>query len=255
MQNLFWRTSVACSLFILLAASAAATEPAVSKMNAKTGVTIGSIDGDNISTLDGSLTIPLGNPAGIQIDAGFGQWESGAPVGDIDITRLGVRLFARNPQLGMAGIYTSLNELEGNGGDIDIEQYGVEGEFYSKLYDAPLTFSALFGQYDSDFSGDDLLGTIDVRWYPLDELMVELGAAIVDNDKKTHVGAEYQLLQSLTSFMALSAYADLAVGEDSYDHALLGIRGYFGKPKALSNRHRGDTLNNTTDRLNPPLKP
>ncbi len=157
---------------------------------------------------------------------------------------------ARNPQLGLAGIYASLNELETPFGEVDIDQYGIEGEFYS----GPLTFSALLGQNGGDID-DDLLGTLDIKWYPMDELMLEVGTAIVDSDAKAHVGAEYQLLESLASYtdLALSAYADLAVGDDSYDHALIGVKAYFGSPKSLFKRHREDVVNTTTDKLNPPL--
>lgn len=240
--------SIAITL-LLLTSIALATEPAVSAINGKAATTFGSVDSDNFFFTDGSIAFPLNNATGLQFDAGFGNWDSDLP-DDIDITRYGLHLFARNPQLGLAGIYASANELSFGSIDYDVNQYAIEGEVYS----GPLTFTTLLGQNSGD-ADDELMGLLDVRWYPMDELMVEIGAAIVDSDKKAHLGAEYQLLKSLASFtdLALSAYADLAVGDDSYDHALLGLRAYFGKPKPLIKRHREDAVGNTTDRLNPPL--
>ncbi len=249
MKNSIFIALLVCALQIATCANAIATEPAVAGINGKAGVTFGSVDDDNLFVADGSITFPLNPATGLQLDAGFGEWDSAA-IGDTDITRLGFHLFARDPQLGLAGIYASMNELETSFGDADIDQYGIEGEFYS----GPLTFSALLGQNRGDID-DDFLGTLDVKWYPMDELMFEIGAAIVESDSKAHVGAEYQLLESLASYtdLAISAYADLAVGDDSYDHALIGLKTYFGSPKSLTERHRKDTVNNTTDKLNPPL--
>ena len=249
MQKVFLKAFLIILLLILTTNPAAATEPAVSQINGKVGLTTGSIDNDKHFMGDGSIVFPLNNATGLQVDAGVGEWDSSS-IGDTDISRLGFRLFARNPQLGLAGIYASLNELETTFGDADIDQYGIEGEVYS----GPMTVAALLGQNSGDLD-DDLLGTLDVRWYPMDELMLEVGAAIVDSNAKAHVGAEYQLLESLASYtdLALSAYADLAVGDNSYDHALIGLRAYFGSPKSLVKRHREDTAGNSTDKLNPPL--
>lgn len=249
MHNSITRILIIVTTILFLASTALATEPAVSKINGKSGLTLGAIDGDTVFMLDGSVAFPLNDAVGLQVDVGLGEWDAGGPKGDVDITRLGLHLFARNPQLGLAGIYASRNELESTR-DFDINQYAVTGEYYK----GPLTFAALLGQNGGD-ADDDLLGTLDLRWYLMDELMVEIGTSIIDRDKKFHIGAEYQLLQSLASYtdLALAAYTDLAIGNDSYDHALIGLRAYFGSPKSLAKRHREDSVGNSTDRLNPPL--
>ncbi len=241
------------SVFVALAASLVllalslpvlATEPAVSRLNGRADIMLGDADligsSNDIWTVSGNLAIPVTKAIGAQLDAGFGELDVNAYDGDL--TSFGLHLFARNPELGLAGIFASHLEIE----DFDFDQFGVEGEYYS----GPMTIAAILGQQDTDFD-DDLFASIDLRWYPMDELMVEIGARFIESDRRAHLGAEYQLLQSLASYtdLALSAYADLAFGDDDYDHALIGLRTYFGSPKTLVMRHRQDQLDSTTDRL------
>ena len=49
---------------------------------------------------------------------------------------------------------------------------------------------------------------------------------------------EYQ--PALDALPGLSFFADVADGEKSYDHAVAGIRFYFGTNKSLIKRHRED---------------
>jgi len=46
---------------------------------------------------------------------------------------------------------------------------------------------------------------------------------------------EYQ-----TPLSGISLFADIAKGENHYDHARVGLRCYFGKGKSLKVRHRQD---------------
>ena len=243
MKKLFF-VALLASLLFTLSTHALATEPAVSKLNGRAEVLLGDADvigsGNDIWNISGNVAIPVTKTIGTQVDLGFGELDVG-PV-DADLTNYGLHLFTRNPELGLAGIFASRLEVE----DLDIDQIGVEGEFYS----GPMTIAALLGHRDTDFD-DDLIGSLDLRWYPMDELMLEVGASFIESNKKLHLGAEYQLLQSLASYtdLAFSGYADLAVGNDDYDHALIGLRAYFGSPKNLTKRHREDQLDTTTNRL------
>ena len=244
MKDSFFIALFVCALLIITTTSAIATEPAIAKTNGRAEFMIGDADvitsGNDIWTLSGNLALPVTDRIGTQIDLGVGEIEVNSIDGDL--TNFGLHLFTRNPELGLAGIFASHLEIE----DFDIDQYGVEGEYYS----GPMTVAALLAHQDTDFD-DDLIGSLDLRWYPMDELMLEIGASFIESDKKAHLGAEYQLLQSLASYtdLAFSAYADLAIGNDDYDQALLGVRAYFGSPKSLSLRHRQDQVETTTDRL------
>src|SRR5210317_1789778 len=98
MQKVFLKAFLIILLLILTTNPAAATEPAVSQINGKVGLTTGSIDNDKHFMGDGSIVFPLNYATGLQVDAGFGEWDSSS-IGNTDISRLGFRLFARNPQL------------------------------------------------------------------------------------------------------------------------------------------------------------
>jgi hypothetical protein len=55
-----------------------------------------------------------------------------------------------------------------------------------------------------------------------------------------HLGLEWQPADSLP----VTLFADAALGTEDYDHAIGGLRIYFGAPKSLKRRHREDDLVN-----------
>ncbi len=93
MKNRFFIAVIACNILLTLSSPALATEPAVSAINGQAGITAGSVDSDTLIAVDGSVTFPLNKASGLQLDAGFGEWDSDT-LGDTDITRLGLHLFA-----------------------------------------------------------------------------------------------------------------------------------------------------------------
>ena len=64
--------------------------------------------------------------------------------------------------------------------------------------------------------------------------MLEVGVSSADSQEQLHIGAEYQAMASV------SIFADLATGEDDYEHVLVGAKYYFGGDKSLIKRHRED---------------
>jgi len=180
----------------------------------------GNIDGESSKAVAASLTLPISERFGVQFDGAFGE------IDDDDLKGGAVHLFARDPQsylFGLTGLYA---ELE----DTALERYGIETEGYFGLF----TIAAAGGYQGGDID-DSTYGSLDLRYYPLENLMVTVGGSIADSDdSKAHIGAEYQVIGGLALF------ADLAAGENDYEHILGGIRYYFGAEKALIKRHRED---------------
>ncbi|ABA88066.1 hypothetical protein Pcar_0809 [Syntrophotalea carbinolica DSM 2380] len=212
---------VVLGLFLtLFAGTAMAQGPAVSALNGKTEVFGGSVDGDGAIIGAGSVSVPLGDLLGLQLDGAWGELD-----GDDEISGMGLHLFARDPSRYLLGFNISHAELE----DFEMRRYALEGEYYAGRF----TLAALGGLQEGDVD-DAGFGSLDLRWYPLDDLKLELGGSIADDDERVHLGAEYQVVAGLAVFV------DGALGDDDYDHVLAGARYYFGAQKPLIRRHRED---------------
>lgn len=208
------------ALLTLIYSPVFAEGPAVSAVNGKVDITGGSLDGEDAFVGSGSLSAPLGEFFGLQLDAAKGEIDSD------DVQGGAVHLFMRDPQLYLLGATALYAELD----DVEMQRYGAEAEAYMGLF----TLAVAGGQQTGDVD-DSIYASLDLRYYPLDNLMVEVGGSIADTDDgKAHIGAEYQLMEGL------AVYGDLATGEDNYEHALAGIRYYFGTEKSLLKRHRED---------------
>lgn len=213
------------ALTLGLVSIALAEGPAVSKINGKIEGIGGNVNGENAKAAAVSLTVPLGNRFGLQIDTAFGE------IDDVDIKGAGLHLFTRDPENFLLGINSIYAEVE----ELNLEQYAIEGEYYL----GSMTLAALVGYQGGDIN-DTTFAKTDIRWYPIEDLMFEAGGAFSDNDNnKGHIGAEYQFIDNV------SIFADIASGENDYDHALLGARYYLGAAKTLVKRHReDDPINN-----------
>ncbi|MEW6428883.1 MAG: hypothetical protein AB1568_12710, partial [Thermodesulfobacteriota bacterium] len=86
---------------------------------------------------------------------------------------------------------------------------------------------------DTDVSKAYLLA--DLGWYPLDDLLFSLAAGTMLDNNLLRGEVEYQ-----TPVRGLSLYVEVMDAENHYDHALFGIRWYFGADKSLQRRHRED---------------
>ncbi len=188
----------------------------------------GRIDGENLSAVATSLSLPIGERFGVQFDGAFGEIDNDEVKGG------GMHLFARDPETYLLGLTAVYVELE----DVELQRYGVEAEGYFGQF----TVAVAGGQQSGDVD-DSGYASLNLRYYPLDNLMVEIGGSVADTDDgKAHIGVEYQVMGGLAVF------ADLATGEDDYDHIIGGVRYYFGAEKSLVKRHReDDTRNNVFD--------
>ncbi|HKI50460.1 MAG TPA: hypothetical protein VJ995_00150 [Geothermobacteraceae bacterium] len=212
-----------CLLILLLTPSLVLAE-AVSQVNGKAEGVVASLDGDSAFVALGSASVPIHPQLGAQVDTAFGKLDSENLFG------FGLHLFTRDPQFYLLGAIVSYTEND----DFDMYRYGVEGEYYY----GPYTVSAILGLQNGDVDSNGF-GAVDFNWYPNDEFMVQAGVSFADSDDtKGHIGGEFLVRPNV------AAFADLAIGVEDYEHALAGIRYYFGDAKPLLQKHREDDPSN-----------
>ncbi len=216
---------VITALALALACDARAEDsfPAVSGLNGKIEALRGDLDGDMLSAAAGSLSFPLTRSFGVQIDGLLADYSATPTKG------AGGHLFWRDPNQGLIGAVASSADFNGT----VINRFGLESEAYL----GPFTLAATAGWQNGE-SRKTGWGNLDLRWYPVDNLVLEIGAAAVSGTRAGHLGFEWQPLSGYAPGLAF--FADGAIGTKDYDHALGGIRMYFGASKPLKARHRED---------------
>lgn len=182
----------------------------------------GQVDSEKLE--GGGASLAVGSRFGLQLDGAY------AELGEDQLKGVGLHLLYREPERYLLGLLADHAELQ----DVDLNRVGVEGE----LYAGPVTLAAIIGHQIGDID-DIAFGVVDLCWYPATDLMLVAGGSLADSeDDRLHLGAEYRVMGGL------SAYVDLAAGENHYDHALGGLRYYFGGHKELMQRHRRDAASN-----------
>ena len=213
-----------------------AVADAVSGLNGKLDFAAGSFDGWGGKQSTVSVAGPLIKNIGWQADAIWSE------VSDSDFKGLGGHLFWRNPEVALVGVIAS--GIERNG--VDSYQVGVELEYYlSKVsllasvgyteieYDQPVVFT------DTDVQGSFV--NVEARYYLTENFAISAGGRRALGNDMGVASLEYQ-----TPINGLSFFATAAQGENDYDHAIAGVRYYFGEPKSLKARHRTDDPDNAT---------
>ncbi len=215
---------------------------AVSGPNGKVSVLTGSLDGYTEKSFMGSFTVPLGTNFGFQADLLYSD------IDDTDLYGAGAHLFWRDSDKGLLGITLGGIRQE----YVDAWSAGLEGEYYLGNF----TLGARGGFAALDFAGgpfpffdtdqDDYYAAAEAGFYPIDNLLLSLSHTRSFGNGLTQGKLEYQ-----TPLNGVSLYVDVAQGDNNYDHALVGLRYYFGeKDKSLKSRHRQDDPSNM---LNPIL--
>ena len=215
---------------------------AVSAPNGKVSISTGSLDSYTEKSFMGSFTVPLGTNFGFQADVLYSD------IDDTDLYGAGAHLFWRDSDKGLLGITLGGVHQE----YVDAWSAGLEGEYYLGNF----TLGARGGFAALDFAGgpfpffdtdqDDYYVAAEVGFYPIDNLLLSLSHTFAFGNGLTQGKLEYQ-----TPLRGVSLYADFGQGDNNYDHALVGLRYYFGeKDKSLKNRHRQDDPANM---LNPIL--
>jgi hypothetical protein len=223
--------------------------PAVDGFNAK-------IDGygggaNHVSSLygtHGSLSIPLAQQWGAQIDGGVGSFaSSGTVYGD-------GHLFWRDPSIGLLGAYGSYSRWNGLAGVIlprtaaSVGRYAAEGE----LYWGRLTFGGLVGYENVSFNipavvpgvpalsiPNRFFDSISAAYYVTDNFKLSVGHIYTTGRNALTLSSEYGF--ALGGGRMASLFAQGLIGEGGNNAVLGGLRVYFGQhDKTLIDRNRQD---------------
>jgi hypothetical protein len=173
----------------------------------------------------GSITLPIGDQFGSQIDGVWGKVSSYVYDG------VGGHVFWRDPDLGLIGLIGSYQELD----NFSLIQNGAEGELYLKDF----TFRTRMGYQYRDVD-HGVFAELGIKYYLMDNIMLEVDPEVAAGDCSLGFGLEYQ--PDFEFLPGLAIFAEGEVGENDYDHWFCGISYYFGSKKSLEQRHREDDI-------------
>ena len=181
-------------------------------------VSAGSMDSDSGLNFEGAYAIMLGSGFGFQID---GMQSS---IGTTEFAGGGLQAFWQNDSpwlasLGLASVHGELVESQELSSGIQFQQswysIGAKVGYAQVAYDGTVPFI--------DDKDNSLLMEIHADFYASDTLRASLGV----EHRFDLVFAKTEL-EWLTPVDGLSLFANCMVGENQYDHALVGLRYYFG---------------------------
>ncbi len=207
--------------------------PAVSGVNGKISAEGGLFDAEGFGALSGSISLPLGQSFGVQIDGSVGTLD------EEFFGSAGGHLFWRNPDYGLLGVYGSFTALDGV--DAEVSRIGVEAEYYWNQVTLKGVIGAEFMDIDAPINYDEtnLFAFSDVSFYAMDDLELSVGHRYTGEKHALALGVEYQLPQQIFA-SGVSLFAEGRIGEDNYQGAWAGVRMYLGDEKTLIRRHRED---------------
>ena len=228
------------SLMGSLAFAADAAPPssaAVSAFNGKLEFGGGWADSDLFSSDEafygaGSISMPLGESFGLQIDGAVKDVFGETFVGGAG------HLFMRDPQSYLFGAIGGAADM----GAVDIVWGGGEAEFYLNNISLELAAGYMNVNPDSGSNDDDAFAFADLAFYATENLRFAVGGSSVAGFETGHLTAEYMF-----SDMPFSIKAEGRVGEDDFVSGTLGFSFYFGgddSSKSLMRRHREDDPKN-----------
>lgn len=207
--------------------------PAVSGLNGKISIEGGALDEEGFAALKGSVSLPIGQQFGIQLDGSVGILDEDFVGG------VGGHLFWRDPTRALLGIYGSYTAVEAFDGEI--ARLGVEGEYYWNQFTLKGVIGAEFIDIDPpvDYDETNLFAFSDLSYYASDNLELSVGHRYTGEKHALALGVEYQLSQQIFA-SGVSLFAEGRIGEDEYQGAWAGMRMYLGDDKSLIRRHRED---------------
>jgi hypothetical protein len=200
-------------------------------------------DGSAGLGLAGSLSVPLGQSFGLQLD-GLATSMNGNFVGG------GAHLFWRNPQTALVGVYGAY--LKRNVDNIARARIGLEGEYYMGRFtiggvagfertisDAFLFVVPGLGFVVDQGSKNRGFAAIDFSWYATENFKLSAGYRYWGGVSAAAAGFEY--LVQTGQGAAYSFFAEGRAGENRYLAGMAGVKVYFGqRDKSLMRRHRED---------------
>ena len=223
--------------------------PAVDGFNAKIdGYGGGANHSSSLYGADGSLSIPLAQQWGLQIDGGVGSLNSSGTA------RGAGHVFWRDPSVGLLGVYGSYSRWNGNSGVIvprtalNIARAGAEGEYYLGRW----TVGGVVGYETVRFNipavvpgvpafslPDRFFDSVRASYYVTDNFKLSIGHVYTLGRSALSLGGEYGF--ALGGGRMASLFAQGLVGERGVNGARGGLRIYFGQhDKTLIDRNRQD---------------
>lgn len=212
------------TLLGLVSAAAVAADPAVNQTNLKFTGLGGEVAGESAWSGVASLTSPIGQEWGLQIEGGVGGAESDTMVG------AALHLFSRDPDSYLVGLFaahTTESDL-----DIDVTKVGAEAEIYLQQ----ITVLAKAGYQFSEDVSDTAFASVDVRWYATDNFTITAGSDVTRHNTIGRLEIEYQ--PDIANMPGLALNVRGAIGDNDYDSVMAGVTYYFGTDASLKDRHR-----------------
>jgi hypothetical protein len=241
-----WASSEAAAADMsVLSRSSVGAPPAVDGLNGKVDGLLGSLDQRSLYAARGSLTMPLTQQWGLQIDG------AGGSLGHKDFGSIAGHLFTRNPLQGLLGVYASYTNWDMFGG-VHASQVAAEAEAYWGRW----TFGGIAGvEFGSSASNvtptafGNIVQSIDVKTRFTDQINLKyylndnwdgyIGHRYVGGKNALALGTEVGL--PLGRGQMGTAFVEGRVGSTSFEGVWGGVRVYFGqKDKTLIRRHRED---------------
>jgi len=223
---------------LLSMATNALANSAVDATNEKFGIMLGGVDSEFSSVVEGSITWPIQEHFGLQIDGLYSEVAQGpfgiAPDSDIEYGGLGAHCFWRESDEGLLGLEAGYIFSD----DIDSYEFGIEAEKYfdqftvgAKAGLAHVSFDQAPAPIEDD--KDSAFVRLYLSCYPTDSLLISM---ILDHRfDNSSIGFEIEYDLPVSD---LSVFATAMKGEDGYDQAFLGARYYFGSGTTLKHHHR-----------------
>jgi hypothetical protein len=196
--------------------------------------------------VQGSVSIPLGQSFGFQID-GLAASRRNAFLGGA-----GAHLFWRDPSKGLFGLYGSAIRNNSFGGltnykaGIEAEAYfgrftlsGVAGWEGGNSKTLLVGQTAAFNVFDTFGTNGRIFDKVDLSWYPTDNWKLSVGHRYVGGQHAAALGTE--VLFGLGGGTAAAVFVEGRIGERDNRAIIGGLTLYFGqKDKTLIRRHRED---------------
>lgn len=236
-------TALAGAFNLFGALNAHAEDAAVSGVNGKIGVEGGAYDGTGPFLTLGSVTVPLGERLGLQLDGSLGAIDDKVMWGG------GAHLFTRDPSRYLFGLYVSDHQWN----DINIWRAAAESEIYLGKFsletlagvenvDVPDVVDGLAVANEDD---QHFFAHADIAFYPVDDLRLYGGYRFIAEESFGSAGAEY-LFNGVG--VPVSMYVDGRLGDEDHDQIMGGVRVYLGEDlgKSLIQRHRTEDPENYT---------
>ena len=203
------------------------TLPAVSAPNVKAAVNGGTVDSRELFFVDASVSLPVLDQYGLQLDGIAGTLDSDGFAGGA------AHLFWRDPDIALVGLYGS-TLFNTAGRNTTISNTGVTGALYLGMFSIEGTVGAQF----SNRRDTDIFASTNLAVYPVDDLRLYGGYRHGFGQGAAAAGFEWQLPGNDNS-LGFSFFADSRFREDDV-MAFGGVRVYFGENKTLIRRHRED---------------